>query len=218
MDDKNKADTKKHKFSLSDIFSFVKNIFLAAQSVIGLDIGAHYIKIVQLQKNRNNYTITNYRVRALPSRIIDNPQEKRKIISGFVNEFISEGRIKTTIGRIAIWGAGSYIFSLTIPSISEKELKGIVSVELKKKLPFQVDLSNIIFDYFVTYKFQEGKNSTFQVTCIATDKYILDDNIKILKDIGIRPITVNLIPDALGNLASVLAKGIEYVSILDMGS
>ena len=218
MDDKNKTDTKKHKFSLSDILSFVKNIFLAAQSVIGLDIGAHYIKIVQLQKNRNNYTITNYRVRALPSRIIDNPQEKRKIISGFVNEFISEGRIKTTIGRIAIWGAGSYIFSLTIPSISEKELKGIVSVELKKKLPFQVDLSNIIFDYFVTYKFQEGKNSTFQVTCIAMDKYILDDNIKILKDIGIRPITVNLIPDALGNLASVLAKGIEYVSILDMGS
>jgi len=218
VDDKSKTDTKKHKFSLSDVLSFAKNIFLATQSVVGLEIGTHYIKIVQLQKTRNNYNITNYRVRALPSRVIDNPQEKRKIISGFLNEFISESRIKTAMGRIAIWGAGSYIFSLTIPSISEKELKGIVSVELKKKLPFQVDLSNIIFNYFVTYKFQEEKNNTFQVTCIAMDKYVLDDNIKILKDIGIRPTTVNLIPDALGNLVSVLAKDAEYVSVLDMGS
>ena len=218
MDDKNKTDTKKHKFSLFDVLSFVKNFFLSTQSVVGLEIGTHYIKIVQLQKNRNSYSIVNYRVRALPSRVIDNPQEKRKIISGFLNEFIHEARIRSTMGRLAIWGAGSYIFSLTIPSISEKELKGIVSVELKKKLPFQVDLSNIMFNYFVTDKFQGEKNNTFQVTCIAMDKYVLDDNIKVLKDIGIRPIAVNLIPDALGNLVSVLAKDNDYVSILDMGA
>ena len=218
MDNKKKVTTKKRKFSLFNILSFVKNFFLSAQSVVGLDIGTHYIKILQLQKSRNSYTVTNYRVRALPSRVIDNPKEKREIISGFLNEFIKESRIKTSIGSIAVWGAENYIFSLTIPAASEKELRGIINVELKKKLPFQVDLSNIVFNYFITNRSQEGKNTVFQVTCIAMNKYALDDDIKILKDIGIRPVAINLIPDALGNLVGILAKDTQYVSVLDMGA
>jgi len=208
---------KKNKVSFSEVISGIKNFFLASQAVLGLDIGTSYIKLVQLQKSRNNYVLTGYRVRALPLHTKDNPQEKRKIITGFVNEFIAESRLKTTIGRLALWGAGTYVFSLTIPSITEKELKGVVGVELKKKLPFQVDLSRILFNYFVTARFEEEKGTTFQVTCIAMDKYILDENIRILKDIGVRPMVINIIPDALGNLISYMAKDANCVAILDMG-
>jgi len=212
-----KNNTKKSKISLLEVISGIKNFFLASQSIIGLDIGTSYIKLVQLQKIRNNYTLTNYRVRALPLMVKDNPQQRRKIITAFLNEFISEARIKTTIGRLALWGAGSYVFSLTIPSITEKELKGVVGVELKKKLPFQVDLSRIFFNYFVTSKFEEEKGITFQITCIAMDKYVLEENIRILKDIGIRPMVINIIPDALGNLIKEIAKEANCVAVLDMG-
>jgi len=217
MAEENKTDIKKDKFSLADIFTSVKNFFIASQGIIGLDVGTSYIKIVQLQKKGSNYLITDYRVRALPLRTKANSQEKNKMVTAFLKEFTGQARIKTKLGRLSLWGGGCYVFSFTIPSVAEKELKGIVGVELKKKLPFQVDLSNILYNFFITDKFQEEKGTTFQVTCIAVDKYVLDESVKILKDVDIRPLGINLVPDALGNLINTLAGKRPYSAILDMG-
>jgi len=211
-------ESQKPKFNLPEVLSSIKNFFLATQCTLGLEIGTSYIKIVQLQRSGGNYLITDYRVRGLPLGAKESPQERKKLIEGFVKEFASETRIKTKLGRLALWGGGSYIFSFTVPSVSERDLKGIISIELKKKLPFQVDLSNMLFNFFVTDRFKDEKGITFQVTCIAMDKYILEGNIGIFKDIGIRPLTINVIPDALGNLVSTISKDKTYVAVLDMGA
>jgi len=208
----------KHKFSVRDIALSIKNFFLSSQSIAGIEIGNKYIKIVQFQKNRTEHLLANYRVRALPSQAKENLQERKKLISGFVKEFVSESRIKTKVGRLAFWGQGSYLFSLTVPEVSEKNLKGIVDVELKKRLPFQVDLTNIISNFFITEKTSDEKGAMLQVTCIAMDKHFLNENISILKDIGMRPTTINVIPDALGNLVSAIDKESNAVGILDMGA
>jgi type IV pilus assembly protein PilM len=210
----------KGKSPLSDFFSSFKNIISSTQNVIGIDIGFSYIKIVQLQKGRKGYMISNCITRALPQAIRDNPAEKRKVTQGFLKEFISDARVKSKLGRLAIWGKGVFVFSLTIPSLNKKDLRGAVSIELKKRLPFQTDINKMVLDFFITGQTRDEKGVTLLVTCIAAEQAVLDEHLQFLKDINIRPVMVNVIPDALGNLLPYCIEGAEKktTALLDVGA
>ena len=206
----------REKFDPKEFLFFFRNIFLATQNTIGIDVGQGYIKIVQLQKGRGGYLLTDYRVRAIPYKIKDNIRERTKFIKEFVSEFISQSRIKTQLGRLAVKGAGIFVFSFTLPPLADKDLRGAVGIELKKRLPFQIDFNNIAFNYFVTERFEEENNASVLVSCLAADNGVVDKNLEFLKGFGLRPVAINASYDALGNLIGVLAPD-KYVAVLDMG-
>jgi type IV pilus assembly protein PilM len=217
-----KPAESKSKISLANIFNFIKNIFASTQNIIGLDIGTSYIKIVQLQKTRGGYAIiTNCITRALPTSVKDNPESKKNLVQEFVKEFIADARIKTKLGRLVISGKGVFIFSLPVPSLSKKDLKGAVSIELKKRLPFQMDLDSISFDYFVTGQFRDEKGATLlRVTCIAADNNVVTEGVEFLKEMNLRPIGISVIPDALANLIPLCLniKPNQTIALLDIGA
>ncbi|MFC1592395.1 pilus assembly protein PilM [Candidatus Omnitrophota bacterium] len=211
----------KLKLSTGRILSFVKNVFVATQNVIGLDVGTNYIKIVQLQKTRKGYTLNNYITRAIPSSVRDNPESKANLIKEFVKQFIVDARIKTKLGRLVISGKGVFIFSLRVPALSKKDLKGAISIELKKRLPFQMDLSSIAFDYFVTGQARDERGANFtQVTCIAAENTLVNESLDFLKSMDLRPIAIGAIPDALANLVPlcIALKPNQPTAILDIGA
>ncbi|MDD5347973.1 MAG: pilus assembly protein PilM, partial [Candidatus Omnitrophica bacterium] len=181
---------------LTSLASFI----ISSQDVIGLDVGSSYIKIVQLQKKNNRYTIRKCITRALPQAVRDNPAEKRKLVQEFVKEFVAETHSKSGLGRMAVYGKGVFVFSLSVPNINKKDLRGAVGIELKKRLPFQMDINTVTFDFFVTGSTQDEKGTTLQITCIAADKALIDEGVKLLKDVDIRPIAINAIPDCMGSL------------------
>ena len=212
----------KFKFPLGEVFTFVKNIFASAQNIIGIDIGSHSLKLLQLQKTSQGYNITNYITRAIPHSAKDNLSEKKRLVQEFVREFIAEARIKTTLGRLAIWGKGVFIFSLNVPLLNKKDLRGAVSMELKKRLPFQLNLETIAFDFFVTGRTRDEKGlAMLAVTCIACDRISLDEQVQFLKEMGLRPIAINTNADALGNLLSYCLKPPQLaktIALLDSGA
>ena len=219
----NKATETKagFKLPLGEIFSFVKNIFASAQNYIGIDIGSSTIKIAQLQKGAKGYTITNYITRTLPRGLKDNPEEKKRLVKEFVKEFVAESRVKTSLGRLAVWGKGVFVFSFNVPALNKKDLRGAVSMELKKRLPFHTGLESLVFDFFVTGQTRDEKGLNLsQVTCIACDKIHLEEHVQFLKDIGIRPIAINSVADAIGNLVPFCSDipAAKTAAVLDIGA
>ncbi len=203
------------------ILSFIRNIIVSTQNVIGIDIGSGYIKIVQLQKTGKGYTITNCITRAIPQVAKDNTEEKKKLIKEFIKSFIADARIKTSLGRLAIWGKGIFVLNLTVPALNKKDLKGAVSIDLKKRLPFQTDINSISFDFFVTGQSVDEKGAaTLQICCIAADKVFIDEQVRFLKEMNIRPVSINVIPDALGSLLPFCIEVPldKAVAVLDMGA
>lgn len=213
--DKKVLTIKKDKFKLAGFITFFRNFILSTQNTIGIDVGQGYIKIVQLQKSRGGYLLTDYRVRAIPYKVKDNIKDRNKFIGEFINEFIAQSRVRTSLGRLSIKGAGVFTFSFVLPPLSEKDLKGTVGIELKKRLPFQMDIKNLFFDYFTAEKFQD-ESSSIMVTCIAVDNSVLDKHLEFLKSFNIRPVVINIAQDAIGGLLGILAAG-RYVGVLDMG-
>jgi type IV pilus assembly protein PilM len=209
------------KLPIDKLFTLLTNLLTSPQNVIGIDIGSSYIKILQLQKSGKNYLIRNCITRALPQAAKENPAEKRKLVQEFVKEFVAEARIKTNSGRLAIYGKGVFIFSLVVPTLNKKDLRSAVSIELKKRLPFQLDINNVSFDFFVTGQLRDEKGVVgLQITCIACDRITLDEQVQLLKDMNVRPVAINTIPDCLGNLLpfcfDTLPK--KTITVLDIGA
>ncbi|MFH0790605.1 MAG: pilus assembly protein PilM [Candidatus Omnitrophota bacterium] len=129
--------------------------------------------------------------------------------------------MKTRFGRLAISGKGIFILSFTVPSLNKKDLRGAVTIELKKRLPFQLDINNVAFDFFVTDQFRDDKGVILQVTCIAVDRFTIDEQIQFLKEMDIRPAAINVVPDALGNLLSYClepSSAKKTIALLDLGA
>jgi type IV pilus assembly protein PilM len=205
---------------LNQAAAFLTNLLSSTQNVIGIDIGSTYIKLLQLQKKGKTYVVRNVITRALPQAAKDNPAEKKKLVQEFVKQFVAEGRIKNVTGRVAVYGKGVFVFSLTVPALSKKDLRGAVGIELKKRLPFQLDINNVTFDYFVTGQTKDEKGAFLQISCVAADRITLDEEVQMLKDMGIRPVIINAIPDCMGNLVPFCFDAIpkKTVALLDIGA
>ncbi|MCX5708711.1 MAG: pilus assembly protein PilM [Candidatus Omnitrophica bacterium] len=206
---------------LNGLFNFLVEFLISSQDVIGIDIGSSYIKILQLHKKSKKYVVRKCITRALPQVAKDNNAEKRKLAQEFVKEFIAETRSKSTLGRFVISGKGVFIFSLSVPYLNKKDLRGAVGIELKKRLPFQLDINNVVFDYFVTGQFRDEKSSGLQITCIAADRQAIDEQVQLLKDMNIRPVAINTIPDCLGNLLPYCFDNLsnkKTTTLLDIGA
>ncbi len=211
--------SKRVKFPLNNPFSLLANIVVSTQNIIGIDIGSNYIKIAQLQKSGKGYIINNYVARAIPFEARDNISEKKRLTGEFVKEFLSTSRVKTRLARSTIYGKGVFIFSLTAPALNKKDLKGAISIELKKRLPFQLDINNVSFDYFITDQIRDDKGFYYQITCIAAEKSAIDEQLDFLKEMNIRPVSINVTPDILGNFLSFCLDypADKSIPVLEMG-
>lgn len=207
--------------ALGNILSFAKNIFVSTQSIIGIDAGSSVVKIAQIQKTARGYILANYIVRTLPPPAKENPPEKKRLIQEWLKAFVADSRVKTNLCRLAIWGKGVYIFSLNVPILNKKDLRGAVSMELKKRLPFQLNLDTIVFDFFTTGRTHDEKGlHTLQVTCIACDRLLLEEQAQFIKDAGLRPVSLSAIADCLGNILPFCLKlePEKTIALLDMGA
>jgi len=212
-----KTPSLRSKINLKESISNFRSLLLAIQNTMGIDVGHSYIKIAQFQRTRKGFLLTDYRVRAIPFKVRDNLRERNNFIKEFINEYLSQTRIKTSLGRIIVEGSGVFTFSFLLPALSEKDLKGAIEIELKKKLPFQVDFKNIYLDYFVTDRLEDEKGTQLFVTCIAVDKSLIERNLDFLKSFNLRPVMMSTTADALGNLIRIMQiKG--YVGVLEIGA
>ena len=206
---------------INSLLNFLAEFLISSQDVIGIDIGSSYIKILQLHKKNKKYVVRKCITRAFPQAARDNNAEKRKLAQEFVKEFVAEAHSKSTLGRLALSGKGVFIFSLSVPFLNRKDLRGAVGIELKKRLPFQLDINNVMFDYFVTGQFRDEKSAGLQITCIAADRQAIEEQVQLLKDMNIRPVAINAIPDCLGNLLPHCFDNLsnkKTTTLLDIGA
>lgn len=212
---KDTSSDKKSRKSFQDYLLFFRHFLSPAQSTIGIDIGKAYLKIVQMQKSGNGFRLADYKVRAVPVSLRETPRERDTFIREFVEEYLSQARIKSSLGRIAVKGEGVFLFSFSLPALADKDLRGAVGIELKKRLPYQMEIDRVTYNYFITDRF-EGDNATIMVTCVAVDNELLDKQLRLLKDCKMRPMIINTAADALGNLLEAVNAPSDS-AILEMG-
>ena len=169
-----------------------------AKSLIGLDIGTHSVKAVELTWS-NGPVITGFGYAELPT-----PEAVPETVLDLLrdHDFHSRRVVTSVSGRSVI------VRYLTMFKMSPDDLRNAIRYEADKYIPFDVD--DVVLDcqpFEVEGVGNLGTNE-MRVLLVACRRAVIDEQLRILAGAGLQPELVDVDVFALGN-AFELAVGVD---------
>ena len=183
--------------------------------MIGLDIGAHSIKLVGIKMTSKGSFLTRVGMKEIPYGV---DKEDIHSISETLKALVEELGLKTKKVRLTVSGSGIHIRRITMPSIPKKELKEAVHWEIKEQLPFPVESAHI--DLHILGEFVEENVKKLDIVVIACPNQLIDRTLSIIREAGLEPIHLDVTPIALWNALFTWnrIKKEETIAVIDLGA
>ena len=157
-------------FSLIDVFrNFAsgKN----EDSVLGIDIGASSVKVVQLRPSRGAAILETYGEIALGpygKQPIGRPVKLApEVVGASIVDLMKQANVTAKQGGISIPFSSSLVTVLELPKVDQSTLKQVVPIEARKYIP--VPISEVSLDWFVIPE-EEATDSAFDQLKPKTQK------------------------------------------------
>lgn len=193
-------------------------------TVIGIDIGGHAIKFIELSKLEKDYRIESYAVVPLPkdSVIGDKFIDMDNIVNA-IKEAITQSGTRVKLACVAV--SRSTVISKTIPVpkyLSEKEIYDYVLVEAEQQIPYPIDKIN--YDFEIQHETADDNAETVDVLFVASRQENIDNRVEVLQKAGLVAKSVNVESFVIENVLSLLAtqsptnSNNETIAVVDMGA
>ena len=157
-------------FSIGDVF---RNLTSGKSdgSVLGIDIGASSVKIVQLRPSRGAAILETYGEIALGpygKQPIGKPVKLApEVVGSAIKDLMKQANMTAHEGGISIPFSSSLVTILDLPKVDKATLKQVVPIEARKYIP--VPISEVSLDWFVIPQ-EEATDSAFDQLKPKTQK------------------------------------------------
>lgn len=168
-------------------------------NTIGLDIGATYIKAVQLKDAPDGYELAFFDMVPVPPGLIaEGVISDKAAIIGCVKELMKKAGVRSGDAVIGVSGHSSVIIKrITIPMMGEEELNTSMRYEAEQYIPFDINEVNIDFQILGPKPDEEGQ---MEVLLVAVKKNVVNDLVEIAESAGLDIIMADVDPFALTNM------------------
>jgi type IV pilus assembly protein PilM len=170
-------------------------VFRKHKSVVGLDIGAQVVKAVEITMDGHEPVITGFARAEVP------PGGQR---SDAVVQVFQKGRFKSRRVVTSVSGQSVVVRYITMPRMSDAELRQAIRFESDKYLPFDAD--EVVMDCQPLRRrppqAAEGAGSNedqIGVVLAACRTSVVDEQLKELQQQGLAPVAVDVDVFALAN-------------------
>jgi len=186
---------------------FNLNFFKKAQTRVGLDIGSYNLKAVEIEEKKGSFRI-------LRAGIMDIRQEKD--IPEAIKKLLKETDILANKVNISVSGEDVVARYLSLPEMTETELKKAIAFQLEDYIPFKPD--EVYVDYYVLGKEEDSKNK-IRVFLVAVKKNLLDEKAEFARKAGFAPQVITTDALAIKNTFyfNYPAKNEANIAILNIG-
>jgi len=222
--------------SLGSIFS------KKAQSVLGIDIGASAIKVVEIKKKHGRAVLKTYGELALGpyagteiGRATNLPPEK---LAEALKDVLREAKTTSTLCGSALPLSSSLISFITIPPVAEKQMAEVVSLEARKYIP--VPMNEVLLDWSPIPRednypsegdgTEDKKTATAGSADVSQKRNVGGQDIlvvaihneyiakyqEIMSESGLSPAFYEI--EVFGAIRASIEQGIQTIMILDMGA
>lgn len=192
-----------------------------AKAVIGIDIGTHSIKLVELAGSRSNPQVVAWGVAPLPAGAFsENAIADAELVGEALNSLILKSGTKGDSAAIAVSSSHAITKVLGMPNdISELELEEQVSIEALHFIPYPIDEVNLDFEVLGPSEANPGENDVLLVACRRS---IVDDYIDLIEDSDLSLTHVDIDTYALERVYRAkndrLSSSDQPVALFDIGS
>lgn len=193
-----------------------------ANTLLGVDISATAIKILQLSASGNNFKVENYVIRPLPANAV---VEKSISDIDAVGECISQALriLKPSTKNAAVAVAGSAVITKTIEmnaALSDSEMENQIVVEADQYIPYPLDEVSIDFE---RQKLSERSPDMVEVLLAACRRENVEARVAAMELGGLTAKVVDIEAYAVERAYTLLAEQIgasdeQTIAIIDIGS
>jgi len=198
----------------------VAMIFQRSNSIIGLDIGSHAVKAVEISQVGNEFVLTECGQTQIYSE---------GSISDAVSELMSNCRFRTKRVVTSVSGKSVIVRYLNLVQMNDDELKKAIRFEADKYIPFDVEEVVLdcqrLEDAAGPVNIEGSQENEMRVLLVACKRSLVEDHYGLLVGLGLQPEVIDVDAFALGNayeFMSVLGDNIsdeeKVVALIDIGA
>lgn len=148
-------------------------------SLVGLDIGSHTTKLIELTKNGSEYSLSAAGSMPTPPKSgTAGTQVDLEAVSYVVRQLIKETGVKTTDVNVALPESQVFTRVISMPQLSTKELASSIQWEAEQYIPLPLDQVNL--DYVILRGADNSKTGKMDVLLVAAPKSLIQRYMTIL--------------------------------------
>lgn len=192
-----------------------------SKALIGVDIGAHSIKLVELSGAPANPRVVAWGVEPLPvGAFSEGTIANSELISDALNKLLARSGTKGDAIAVAVSSSHAITKVLGMPSdIGDLEMEEQISIEALHFIPYPIDEVNIDFEVLGRSAVNEQENDVLLVACRRS---IVDDYIDLMEDSGLNlacmDIDTYVLERVYRSQKALKASSDQPVAIFEIGS
>ncbi len=160
-------------------------------SSIALDIGTHFIKLVELKKEKDSIVLTKIGIKEIPK---DSKLDRDKITCQLISELLSENHIKPNPVNISISGQSVFVRFVKLLQVKEDKLKQTMKFEAQNQIPFS--MNEVMWDWSLL---DEGKDSSRRAVIVAIKKNLVEEIVSRLNTVKLSTDLIDVAPISVYN-------------------
>ena len=187
--------------------------------VIGLDIGASSIKVVQLEQSKKGVDLKGFTMLPLaPEVIVDGAIMDAEVVVDSIRKAIKDSKAKGKLASISVAGHAVIVKKIIVANMSRNELEGAIQTEAQQYIPFDIEDVNV--DFQILESDESLDSGEMAILLVAVKKEKVDERLGLVKEAKYDPIVVDVDAFALEN-AYELNYDVEpdiVVALVDIGA
>lgn len=189
-----------------------------ARGIIGLDIGSHSIKVMELKESRSGqWRLQKFGIHKLPAEaIVDGAVMNSAAVVDGIRDLVARHKIKTRDVATAISGHSVIIKKITLPTMSDEELAESIQWEAEQYIPFSINDVNI--DTQILSRSEES--GQMDVILVAAKKDIIHEYTAVISEAGLKPLIMDVSSFSVENsyeMNEEIEPG-EIVALVNVGA
>lgn len=188
------------------------------KDIVGVDIGSHSIKLVQLRESKGVYHLVSVGIAPLPPEaIVDGAIMDSSTVVEVIGNLVQSLKLKTKAVATSISGHSVIIRKIQLPIMTEEEMEASIQWEAEQYIPFEISEVNIDFQILGP---DPKDPSQMNVILVAAKKDFVNDYVAVFSECGLAPTVMDIDCFAMENAfeSNHEINEDEVVALVNMGS
>ncbi len=190
-----------------------------ARGYLGLDIGSHSIKLVELKPSRGtSWKLNKFGLHKLPAEsIVDGAIMNSSAIVEGIRDLLARHKIKGREVITSVSGHSVIIKKITLPSMSDEELVESIQWEAEQYIPFSIN--DVFLDTQVLSRAADDSGQ-MEVLLVAAKKDVVQEYTSVIVEAGLKPLIVDVSAFAIENCFDLNGdpSANETVALVNVGA
>jgi len=153
-------------------------------SVIGLDIGSHSIKLVEIAHTKPNpVLISAGTIPTPPKALVSSLAPDHAAVSAAIRKLHKEANSRSRLVSVALPESQVFTRVIKVPKLSEKELTSAIRWEAEQYIPLPLDQVNL--DFSVLREHSGTEQDKMEVLLVAAPKALLQRYVDFVENAGL---------------------------------